>query len=392
MRFWSGISTESNTHLAVKLLASEALQQLGGPPDLSVVFISPHHRKASPDISASLKEMLGSKILLGCTGEGIIGTSVEIEQQPAISLWVADLPDVTLIPFHLSFEESPKGVRLKGWPKHLPQIEDQPFFIVLAEPFSTPADDLLAFVQKKFPFAPVLGGMASGARIPGENILFLDNSVLREGVVGLVVHGPIRIETVVSQGCRPIGERYVITAAERNIIHELGGRRALQHLTEAYEKLSEEEKQLARHGLHVGTAIEEQKSSFGRGDFLVRSLTGIDENRGSLTIGDMVKVGQTVQFHVRDAASAKEDLHLLLEARKRELGEVKAEAALLFSCNGRGRRFFGTPHQDAESIRERLGEIPVAGFFAQGEIGPIGRKNFLHGFTASIGLFCKPKS
>ncbi|MFQ5780177.1 MAG: FIST N-terminal domain-containing protein [Nitrospiria bacterium] len=390
MQFWSDISTETDTRLAVKKLASDATQGISNPPDLSVLFVSPHHRKAASEIATNLKKALDSKILLGCTGEGIIGTSLEMEQRPAISLWVASLPDVALIPFHLSFEENNHGVRLKGWPKQLPQVEDRPFFILLAEPFSTPTGYFLTFLQKKFPCMPVLGGMASGARIPGENLLFFNDQVVKEGVVGVMVHGAIRLETVVSQGCRPVGDRFLVTSAERNVIHELGGRRALQYVKKTYETLSEEEKRLAQQGLHLGCAVDEQKDRFARGDFLVRSLIGIDEDSGSLTIGDIIKEGQTVQFHVRDAESAKEDLRLLLEARKRELGEVRAEAALLFSCNGRGQRFFGTPHHDVGAIRERLGEIPVAGFFAQGEIGPIGRKNFLHGFTASVALFCKP--
>ncbi|MFQ5950054.1 MAG: FIST N-terminal domain-containing protein, partial [Nitrospiria bacterium] len=257
MQFWSDISTETDTRLAVKKLASDATQGISNPPDLSVLFVSPHHRKAASEIATNLKKALDSKILLGCTGEGIIGTSLEMEQRPAISLWVASLPDVALIPFHLSFEENNHGVRLKGWPKQLPQVEDRPFFILLAEPFSTPTGYFLTFLQKKFPCMPVLGGMASGARIPGENLLFFNDQVVKEGVVGVMVHGAIRLETVVSQGCRPVGDRFLVTSAERNVIHELGGRRALQYVKKTYETLSDEEKRLAQQGLHLGCAVDE---------------------------------------------------------------------------------------------------------------------------------------
>ncbi|MFQ5580839.1 MAG: FIST N-terminal domain-containing protein [Nitrospiria bacterium] len=392
MNFWSGITTEPESHIAVEKLVMDAMQAIGAPPDLALFFISSHHRKAASEIANHLKQTLNAGVLLGCTGEGIIGSSHEIEEGPAISLWIASLPGVTLHPFHLSFEENAQGTQLKGWPEESPAPEYNPFFILLAEPFSTPADYLLTTLQKEFPFAPVLGGMASGARNPGENLLFFNDQAVQEGCVGIMAHGAIRLETVVSQGCRPVGDRFLVTSAERNIIHELGGRPALDLVKETYGKLSEQEKRLAQEGLHVGVAVDEQKGHFGRGDFLIRSLIGIDQDSGSLSCGDIIKEGQTLQLQVRDGESAREDLWLLLEARKMEMGEARAEAALLFSCNGRGERFFGRPHHDVGAIRECLGKIPLAGFFAQGEVGPIGRKNFLHGFTASIALFCKTKA
>lgn len=392
MNFWSGISTETASHIAVEKLASDAKQASESPPDLCVFFISPHHRKAAAEIATHLKNTLNPKVLMGCTGGGIIGSSLEVEQGPAISLWVASLPDVTLLPFHLSFEENTQGVQVKGWPDPPPLDENPPFFIILAEPFTTPADTLLSFFQEKYPFAPILGGMASGARNPGENHLFFNDQVVQEGCIGVMAYGAIHLETVVSQGCRPVGDRFMVTASERNVIHELGGRPALEAVKETYGGLSEQEKRLAQQGLHVGVAVDEQLSHFGRGDFLIRSLIGIDQDSGSLTCGDLIKEGQTIQLQVRDGESAREDLRLLLETRKRELGEARVEAALLFSCNGRGQGLFGSPHHDVSAIRECLGNIPVAGFFAGGEIGPIGRRNFLHGFTASIALFCNPQT
>jgi|SRR5579863_693425 len=389
MKFYSGVSTNLETDRAVRTLHEEASSVIGESPDLLLLFFSPHHRKNISEAASILMKELAPKILLGCSGEGIIAMAVELEQQPAISLWAAKLPGVNLFPFQLSFEEEPKGIRLLGWPSPFPSSDEHPFFITLVEPFSTPAHEFIDFLERKYPGAPVLGGMASGGRIPGENLLLFNGEPVQEGVVGLCAHGAIRLETVISQGCRPVGELFRVTHAERNVVHELSGKPALQRLTEIFERLTEEEKWLAQQGLQIGCASDEQKDQFGRGDFLIRSLVGIDEEHGSLSVGDLVKEGQTVQFHVRDAQSAREDLRLLLEARKFRLLGSPPQAALLFSCNGRGTRFFGQPHQDVEAIQEKLGKIPLAGFFAQGEIGPVGRRNFLHGFSASVALFCR---
>jgi small ligand-binding sensory domain FIST len=194
----------------------------------------------------------------------------------------------------------------------------------------------------------------------------------------------------VSQGCRPIGERFLITKAEGNILYELGGRPAFTCLQEMYAALPSEEQEMARRGLHLGVTINEAKTQFDRGDFLVRGLMGVDQAEGSLAIGDIVKEGQTVQFHLRDRETASEDFNCLLDAQRRQMGDLRPEGALLFSCNGRGRRLFGRPHHDVTAVRAHLGDVPVSGFFAQGEIGPVGGENFLHGFTASVAIFYRP--
>ena len=194
----------------------------------------------------------------------------------------------------------------------------------------------------------------------------------------------MRIRPVVSQGCRPIGRPLVITRAEENVIIELGGRPALERLHEIFGSLDEADRRLVRTSLHVGRAATEYKDRFDRGDFLVRNVVGADPESGVIAVGDLVRTGQTMQFHVRDAASADDDLRLLL-AREREAG-ARAVGALVFTCNGRGMRLFDEPGHDARCLEECLGPLPAAGFFAQGEIGPIGNRTFLHGFTASIAL------
>jgi small ligand-binding sensory domain FIST len=212
---------------------------------------------------------------------------------------------------------------------------------------------------------------------------------IHSGAVAVLVHGPIRMRTVVSQGCRPIGSPFVVTKADRNVILELGGRPALAQLQELFGSLAPDEQRLAQHGLHVGQVIDEYRATFGRGDFLVRNVQGADPDTGAIAIGDWVRVGQTVQFHVRDAATADEDLNLLLAAAKDE-STAQCKGALLFTCNGRGTRLFNQPHHDAGTVARYWNDLPLAGFFAQGEIGPIGGKNFVHGFTASIALFELP--
>jgi small ligand-binding sensory domain FIST len=254
--------------------------------------------------------------------------------------------------------------------------------LLVADPFSMPADVLLRNLDEDHPGLPVVGGMASGGQGPGQNLLLRDEEALRQGGVGAVLTGPIEVRTVVSQGCRPIGKPWVVTRCEQNVIHELGGRPAMAALKETFEGLDTRDRDLFQNAPHVGCVIDEQRESFGRGDFLVRNLIWADPQRGSLAVGELLRRGQTVQFHVRDAETADEDLAALL-APEEERG---AGGGILFSCNGRGRRLFSDPDHDVSSIRSALGTIPVAGFFAAGEIGPVGGRNFLHGYTASLAL------
>jgi small ligand-binding sensory domain FIST len=238
-------------------------------------------------------------------------------------------------------------------------------------------------VADERPGVRVFGGMASGGSAPGQNRLVLDDDVRLKGAVGFALRGDLSVRSVVSQGCRPIGRTLIVTKAERNLIQELGRRPALEVLQEIFDGLTSEDQDLARSGLHVGRVINEYRESFGRGDFLVRNVMGADQS-GGIAVSDLVRVGRTVQFHVRDAGTADEDLRQLVDRAKEE-GPVAG--ALLFTCNGRGSRLFATPNHDVGVIRELLGPIPTAGFFAMGEIGPVGGQNFVHGFTASAVLF-----
>jgi small ligand-binding sensory domain FIST len=257
--------------------------------------------------------------------------------------------------------------------------------LLLAEPFTFPADVLLERMNEDRPGLPIVGGMASAAYSPGGNRLILGRQVFNSGGVAMLLSGAIAVRTVVSQGCRPIGRPMVVTKAKQNIILELGGRPALEQLKELFGTLTPEEQTLVQKGLHVGCAISEYHDQFARGDFLVRNVIGFEPEVGAIGIGQFVRVGQTVQFHIRDAQTADEDLRSLLSAA-RQTGSAPA-GALLFTCNGRGTNMFDQPNHDAGVLQEIVGQLPTAGFFAQGEIGPVCGSNFLHGFTASIALF-----
>lgn len=388
MPFAAALSTRSDALQAVDEVCKRAQAEFTGPPDLAVVFLSPHHADAADSMGSAIRQRLAPRCLLGCTGESIVGNDQEIENQPALSLWLGRWTQpVQLDPFHLTLDQTPDGHSLFGWPDALQSAAPaQSVVLLLGEPYTFPADSFLQQVNEQHPGVRVLGGMASALRTPGQNRLILNEEVHGEGAVGVLLQGPAKVRTIVSQGCRPIGTHMIVTRAQRNIILELGGQPPFTRLEQLWNDLNERDQQLVQEGLHVGRVINEYQEEFQRGDFLVRNVMGLDRESGAMAITDHVRVGQTVQFHVRDAHTADEDLRSLLET------DVSAHArpprgALVFTCNGRGSRLFGQPHHDARTIRANAGPIPLAGFFAAGELGPVGGQNFMHGFTASIALF-----
>jgi small ligand-binding sensory domain FIST len=342
-----------------------------------VCFASPHHVGAFEDIAAAIHNILEPVVLLGGTAVAVIGGVTEVEDTPALSVFAARLPDTTLTPVSLNVEDTPDGATVSGWPEleHTPRT-----LLLLADPFTFPVDGFLSRANEDLPGLQIIGGLASAAGHPGGNRLVLDGAVVTSGAVGVFVDGDVQVRTLVSQGCRPIGRPFVVTKADRNFVEELAGKPAVERLQEVAAAATEDERVMLRHGLHVGFVVDEHKADFERGDFLVRNLLGVDQRSGSLAVGDSVEVGQTLQFHVRDADAAHEDLRELLAG-------AEATAALLFTCNGRGRHLFGVSDHDAGLVGKMLGDIPLAGAFCAGEIGPIGGRNFLHGFTASMALF-----
>jgi small ligand-binding sensory domain FIST len=374
--FAHGLSEHPVPSQAVGEAVGQAVEQLAEErPDLVVMFTSPHHVGAFEDIASSVRALLDPSVLLGCSAESVIGGPREVEGGPALSVFAARLPETVLSPVRLEVVTTPDGPAMVGWP-------DQPSgsLLLLADPFTFPTDTFLDRVNEDLPGLKVVGGLASAATRPGGNRLALDAEVTERGAVGVLLDGGVEVHTLVSQGCRPVGKPYVVTKAERNFIYELGGKPALQRLQETAAAASEEERELMRRGLHIGCVVDEQQLEFGRGDFLIRQVMGADQRTGVIAVGDVLEVGRTVQFQVRDAQSADEDLrHLLAEA--------KADAALLFTCNGRGTRLFGVPDHDAAAVEDVIGPLPLAGCSCAGEVGPVGSRNFLHGFTASLALF-----
>lgn len=387
MQFASAVSKEIDAGDAGRALVEQIEDSLGvGGLDLACLFFSTHYTDHIQELSSHLRDRLSPGTLLGCTGEGIITGPEEIESAPAVTLWAARLPGTSLTPWR--WPQNQDDSHVVEWPD-ADGSADPSTLLLFADPFSTPMDEVLSGMSDHYPGSIAIGGMAGGGQDEGENRLLVNESIYEGGLVGVAISGQVAIRAVVSQGCRPIGERYVVTKSERNVIHELGGVPALEQLRTMFESLSSHDRNLAQNALHVGVVMDEQRNRFERGDFLVRNLIGADRTTGSLAIGDQLTEGQTIQFQVRDAQSASEDLHLLLAAdRSRHVQPPLG--ALMFSCCGRGRGLFGRPHHDVTVLRERIGNIPVAGFFAQGEIGPVGGANFLHGYTASVALFSEP--
>jgi small ligand-binding sensory domain FIST len=378
MRIGAALSTEPDPAKATAAAVDEARSRLGGAQvSLALVVASRHHASSAEVVSEAVRARAGPERVIGCVAETVVGGDREVESGPAIAVWLASLPK-PVETFHMEFVRTSEGGVFGGY--RFEEAGPSPYMLI-GDPFSFPTDYLLGHVNDRVPGTVVVGGMASGGMEPGDTRLFLDDRVIDTGAVGARVDG-IRIRALVSQGCRPIGSIYTVTVAEGNVIRELAGRPPLQRLQEVVEALPPEDRELVNRGLHVGRVIDEYKTELGRGDFLIRGVTGVDPQTGALAVGDRIEVGETIQFHVRDAATADEDLRNLLEQEAEP-----ADGALLFTCNGRGSRLFPVPDHDASLVSNKLGGLPLAGFNCAGEIGPIGGKNFLHGFTASVALF-----
>ncbi len=400
MQFHVAIARESGAEQAAQVLITSVRDAFGRTsPDLICLFFSPHFANASGELVETLHRQLSPRVMVGCMGEGVIGPFEEYENTSVVTLWAAHLPAIRMAPLHLTFHEEDSqspvpgpqpGTGLEGWPQELESLSERPTFLIFADPFSTPIEDVFEKMEERCPGAPAIGGVASGGTDLGENRLVFNGNIVKQGLVGVALWGPVWIRTLVSQGCQPIGERYVVTKAERNIMYELGGVPTLERLQETLQGLGPERGKQVAMAVQVGVAFDEQRERFDRGDFLIRGLLGADQRSGGVAISDIVREGQTIQFHVRDPRAASEDFNLLLAQDRLDYPHSPLKGALLFSCNGRGRRFFAEPNHDIAALQRQVEGIPVAGFFAAGEIGPVGGKNFIHGYTASVALFAEP--
>jgi small ligand-binding sensory domain FIST len=383
--FSVGLSTRADPAEAAREAASAARDGLGGrTATLVLVFATAELAVAGEDLLPPVHARLAPGTLLGCMGEAVIAGAREIEEGPAVAVWAAHLPGADLVPFRLRAEILADGMAVRGWPTRLGAPAAP--MLLLADPFTFPVDALIGEVNAADAAAWVVGGLASGGRVPGDHRLFLDHDVFDEGAVGAVLHG-VDVTPIVSQGCEPIGPEMVITAGAGQVVEELAGVPAVEKLERVIAELDERERALAVRGLLAGLVINENQPDYERGDFLIRGIQGGDRETGALVVHDRVRVGQTLRFHARDAASADADLREALRRARARLSGARPGGGLIFSCNGRGTRMFPEPDHDARVVAEELGAIPAAGIFCNGEIGPVGGKTFLHGFTATLALF-----
>lgn len=356
--------------------------------DLLLVFASYQFAPDYGALLARLREVTACRMIAGCSGGGIIGGGQEIEDQPAVAVLGVTMPGARVQAAHVTQAQIADVEDADGWLRLL-RVEphDVNAWIVLADPFRLDTDRLVAGLTAAYPGLPIMGGMASGhPRMRGSHVFF-GMRAIPEGATLIALGGSYTIRPVVAQGAEPIGVPWTITGVEGNWVQSIGGRPALEVLTETFRELPPAMQERAASNLLAGLAVNEYQSDFDRGDFLIRNLLGANRETGALAIGDQPRVGQTIQFQVRDARAADEDLRLQLRAARHDLDGVRPVAALLCACNGRGQGLFGAPDHDAAAVTEEMAALPLAGFFCNGEIGPVGGKPFIHGFTASIGLF-----
>jgi small ligand-binding sensory domain FIST len=384
-RFGDALVEAEDLEYAAGRALQAALEALDGrSADLAAVFVCGESEDAASAALHRVASASGAHAVVGCSASGVIGGGRGLEGVSAVAVWCAALPDVRLRSFGLEVMPTDDGLAVIGMPE---PAADDVAAIVLADPWSFPVDGFVASSNETHRGLPVVGGMAAGARGRGSTRLLLDGKVIDRGAVGVMLSGAVHAYPLVSQGCRPIGPAMTVTAAEENVILELAGMAAVPKLREILAGLPPVEQAMATSGLQLGVARNEYVEDHGQGDFLVRGIAGADAVRDGLVIGDIVPVGHTVRFQVRDAEAADSDLREVLSDFRDNplLGPV--EGALLFSCNGRGASLFGSADHDPMVLREGLVDSGIAGFFAAGEIGPGGGQNFVHGFTASMLAF-----
>ena len=390
MKWSSAVSGDPSLEGAVDECAASVLEGLEGRrPDLAFVFPSAAHAADYGDVPDLVRSRLGDSPLLGCSGGGVIGAGREVEGGPGFALAAAALPGAELSLFHVENDDLPDqdSPPERWWELIDSAPGEKPDFVLLADPFSFACDRLIAGLDYAFPNSATIGGLASGAHGPGGNALYVDGGVQTSGAVGVAVAGSITIDTVVAQGCRPIGGTMQITSCSGNWLLELDGKTPVQALMDVVERLDERDRNLARHSLFLGIAMDRLNETPSMGDFLIRNIVGVDQSKGFLAVGELPSEGQIVQFHLRDAQTSTEDLDALLSRYSMERPIYEETGALLFSCLGRGQSLFGRADHDTDMFRDKVNAMPLTGFFCNGEIGPVGGTTFLHGYTSSFGIF-----
>jgi small ligand-binding sensory domain FIST len=389
MKWASTVSEQSRLGDAIHEAADGVRAQMGSVgTDLALLFVSPHHQEEFDGILELVQGELGSPLVLGCSAGGVIGGGREVEQSPGVSLTVASLPGIDLTAFHVAADALPDRRDVPAWERLLGvSSAREPHFLFLPDPFSFDSETFLRGVDHVYPASRKIGGLASGGQAPGANALFLGRDVHRGGLVGLALSGNVQVDTIVAQGCRPIGSPMFVTQCHRNLIVELDGEPALRVLQRLYEDLDPADQGLARQSLFLGVVMSENRQEYHQGDFLIRNLLGLDASRKALAVGAVLRENSVVQFHLRDAKTSARDLEQMLARHRGDGRAEQSQGALLFSCLGRGAYLYGEPDHDSSVFRRHLGGVPLGGFFCNGEIGPVHGTTFLHGYTSAFGLF-----
>jgi small ligand-binding sensory domain FIST len=384
MKWSSAVSMKPDLGDALAEATSQVRKTLDRPPDLAAIFVSAHHRNARPAaIVGELERQLGARVLVGCSAGGVIGGGREVEDTPGLSLTAAVLPDVELATFHVADAEE---LRQAAWRRSLPLRGGAPAFVLLADPFTFDAEAFVRSLDAAFPASAKVGGLASGGRRPGENVLYLNHEAHRAGCVGVALAGDVHLDTLVAQGCRPIGDPMFVTRCANNVIYALDGETPFKVLQRLYARSDRRDRDLFPHSLFVGFVMCEKTDVYRQGDFLIRNIVGLDSEREALAVGAVPREGAIIQFHLRDAATSAADIEEIL-ARVEPERRRATRGSLLFSCLGRGRHLYGGADHDTDAFRRHFGDVPLGGFFCNGEIGPVHGSTFLHGYTSSFGLF-----
>jgi small ligand-binding sensory domain FIST len=387
MRWASSLSRRSTTAEAFAEAGQALEARLGvDRPDLLLAFTSSEHAGEHERIAALAERRFPGALLAGCTAAGVIGVAHEAEQGPALSLTAAVLPGVALSAFHLDMASLPPAEgSAPAWRAMVGATpEARPNFLLLADPFTMDARELIAGLDVAYPGAPKFGGLASGGRDAGENRLLLGQDVHRSGALGIAFSGALAVETMIAQGCRPVGEPMIVTRCRGGLLFELDQQPPMKILRELYLSLGERDRELMRHSLFLGIDMRADRIVYDPGELLVRNILGGDEETGALAVGAELRPMMVTQFVLRDARTAEDDLRRMLGQRP---SASPPAGALLFSCVGRGAGLFGRPDHDTALFEERLGPAPLGGFFCNGEIGPVGGTTFLHGYTSAFAMF-----
>jgi small ligand-binding sensory domain FIST len=391
MRWASAVSQRVDARHALAEISEVVLDELGGPPDLALLFVSSHYANVYDAIPGWAQSMLMPSQLLGCSAAGVLGTGEEIERREAMSVVAARLPGVELFPFHVAEGRWPTTV--DAWLELTGLAPDTAAgFILMVDPSTIEAEGLLKSLDTAYPHVPKIGGLISGVDEPGDAALLMNDRVLRHGALGIGMRGRIEIQTAVAQACRPVGEPMIITRCRDSIIQELNVGKPVEVLQQLFEKLEPRDQELCRHSLFLGIEMVGQSHRYGLGDFLVRTLAGLEPNSGAMAVQAQFNNYQVVQFHLRDARTSAQDMERHLAELQRARPAKNMRGALMFSCLGRGQELYGVPNHDADLVCRHLGAVPMGGFFANGEIGPVGGRTFVHGYTSVFGAFSEPRA